>query len=85
MQVEDRTETSVTTTMPASPWFSMFRRDVEPGIITAFSNQTATFVSTQLAGNRRAVTFEVTFSILRQCRRPTAASCGRLAKLGGAG
>ena len=81
MQVENRTDTSVTTTMPASPWFSMFRRDVEPGIITAFSNQTATFVSTQLAGNRRAVTFEVTFSILRHMPPADGRKLRSLAKL----
>lgn len=65
MQIEDQSETSVTTTMPTSPWFSMLRREVDPGIIAAFANHTATFVSTQVAGAQRAVTFEVTFSILR--------------------
>jgi class 3 adenylate cyclase len=66
MQVEDRFETSVTTTMPASPWFSMLRRELEPGIVAAFGNHTATFVSTHLAGTKRAVTFEIAISILRQ-------------------
>ena len=47
MQIEDRSETSVTTTMPASPWFSLLRREVEPGILAAFGNQTAAFVNTQ--------------------------------------
>lgn len=65
MQVEDRSETSVITTMPASPWFSLLRPVVDPGIVTAFGNHTATVVSTHLAGNQRAVTFEVTFSLLR--------------------
>ncbi|HUS20871.1 MAG TPA: PaaI family thioesterase, partial [Aeromicrobium sp.] len=62
IQVEDMSETSVTATMPASPWFSLLRREVEPGIIAAFSNQTANFVNTQVAGAQRAVTFEVGFS-----------------------
>jgi class 3 adenylate cyclase len=65
MQVEDRSETSVTTTMSASPWFSLLRPVVDPGIVTAFGNHTATVLSTLLAGNQRAVTFEVTFSLLR--------------------
>jgi class 3 adenylate cyclase len=64
VQVEDRSDTSVTTTMPASPWFSNSQREVDPGIMAAFANHTATFVSTQVAGTERAVTFEVTFSIL---------------------
>jgi class 3 adenylate cyclase len=65
MQVEDRSETSVTATMPASPWFSLLRREVEPGIMAAFSNHTANFISAHLAGAQRAVTFEVGFSFLR--------------------
>jgi class 3 adenylate cyclase len=64
MRVEERSGTSVTTTMPASPWFSNVRREVDPGIMLAFGNHNATFVSTHLAGTQRAVTFEVTFSIL---------------------
>lgn len=65
MQVEDRSDTRVTTTMPASSWFSLTRREVEPGILAAFSNQTANLISAHLAGNQRAVTFEVGFSFLR--------------------
>lgn len=65
IQVEDRSDTQVTTTMPASSWFSLLRREVEPGILAAFSNQTSNLISAQLAGNQRAVTFEVGFSILR--------------------
>ena len=64
MQVEERSDTSFTTTMPSSPWFSLFRGEVEPGILLAFGNHTATFVSTHVAGSRRAVTFEVAFRIL---------------------
>lgn len=65
MQIEDQSETSATTTMPTSQWFSMLRREVDPGIMAAFANHTATVVSTGVAGSQRAVTFEVTFSILR--------------------
>jgi class 3 adenylate cyclase len=64
MEIEERSETRVTTTMPSSPWFSLLRREVEPGIMAAFGNLTATFVSQHLAGTRRAVTFEATFSVL---------------------
>lgn len=65
MQLAESSETSVTATMPASPWFSLHRREVDAGIIAAFGNQTANFLSANLAGNMRAVTFEVTFSMLR--------------------
>ena len=65
MQVEDGPGPSVTTTMPASPWFSNVRPEVEPGIIAAFGNHTAGFVATHLADTRLgAVTFEVSVSIL---------------------
>ena len=65
MQVEDGPGTSVTATMPASLWFSNGRPEVEPGIVAAFGNLTAGFVTTHLADNRLgAVTFETHFSIL---------------------
>lgn len=66
MQIEEKSETSVTTTMPASPWFSLLRREVEPGILGAFGNHTATIVNKHLAGDQWAVTFEATYSFLRQ-------------------
>lgn len=49
MHVEDQSESSVTTTMSTSRWFSMLRREVDPGILAAFGNHTATVVSTQMA------------------------------------
>jgi class 3 adenylate cyclase/acyl-coenzyme A thioesterase PaaI-like protein len=63
MQVEDQSDTSVGVTMPASPWFSNGRHEVEPGIIAAFGNHTGTFVSAAIAGAERAVAFEVVFNI----------------------
>jgi class 3 adenylate cyclase len=66
MKIEDQSESSVTTTMPTSPWFCMLRREIDPAIMAAFGNHTATLVSTQVAGTQRAVTFEVTFSVLRK-------------------
>ncbi len=68
MQVEDRSDVSATATMPASPWFTRFRGEVEAGIITAFSNHTAALVTTGVAGDESAVTFEVTMSILGPVR-----------------
>ena len=65
MQVEHGPDASVTTTMPASLWFSNGGPEVEPGIIAAFGNLTAGFVATHLADTRLgAVTFETHFSIL---------------------
>ena len=65
IQVEDQSDCSVTTTMPASPWFSNGRRAVEPGIIAVFGTHTSQVVNTHLAADtQRAVTFEVTTSIL---------------------
>ena len=65
IQVQDGPGNSVTTTMPASPWFSNVRPEVEPGIIAAFGNHTAGFVATHLADARLgAVTFETSVSIL---------------------
>ena len=64
MQVEDRSDTSASTTMAASPWFSNARREVEPGILAAFANHTAALVTTHLDDTQRAVTFELAVSIL---------------------
>jgi class 3 adenylate cyclase len=66
MQIEEQSETRVTMSMPASPWFCLLRREVEPGIIAAFSNHTGTHLNAQLAGDQRATTFEVACSLLRQ-------------------
>lgn len=52
IQAQDGPGASVTTTMPASPWFSNVRPEVEPGIIAAFGNHTAGFVATHLADAR---------------------------------
>ena len=64
MQIEDNSDGRASATMSASPWFGNTRGEVEPGILAAFGAHTSQLVIPDLAGTRRAVTFEITTSIL---------------------